>query len=113
MMPMNPGARIFCTLAGLVVITVRYDAIRDRLSPHGPTVHATDIADVVGNHPLDGLQCPSGSGDLDAQAIVHRFLVRVGPHRHLVHVDQVLTQRVDIDFDQSVQGSTCNMPTIS
>ena len=50
------------------------------------------------DHALDGGKRAPVSGDGDLQATVDRLTRSVGLERHLIHVDEVLAQRLKVDF---------------
>ena len=73
-------------------------AVRQGGSFRAPPQMAVHCLRPGGNHPLDRDKRAPGAGDRDLQAPVDLFRGGIGPQRDLVHVDEMLAQRFEIDL---------------
>ncbi|MBY5435378.1 hypothetical protein [Rhizobium leguminosarum] len=85
-------------LFGVVRRDGQTHAVGKRFGRGDPAVHLIEFLGMIGDHPLNGGKGAALSRDGDRQAAVDRRRRRVCPQRYLVHVDQMLTQRFEIDL---------------
>ncbi len=76
-----------------------------------PAVNAIHCGRVGCRHASNGVANRTFASDVEAYAAVDRFVLHVGSEGNVVHVDEVLPKRVDIDLDQSVLGSAARIST--
>ena len=95
---MKPSARIFCTSAGLLAVTVSSTPFGRVDVRTVQPIHSVYVAGMLGHHALDRLQRAGAARHLDAQAVINRLLLCCRSHRHFVHVDQMLPQGIDISL---------------
>ena len=73
-------------------------AVRQGGSFRAPPLMSVHCLRPGGDHPMDRDERMPGAGDRDLQTPVDRFRGGIGPQRDFVHVDEMLTQRFEIDL---------------
>ena len=68
----------------------QFHSIRQCRCPHRPTIQSINLASMIRRHTLDRRERAIAASHLDEQPALNWLLSCDRPHRHFVHVDQML-----------------------